>query len=211
MIGGLAAKVWNINPLVATVDDFLTGQECTDLIALTEGRMRRARVSSTHDMDQVSEVRTNRDCSLKPDEFPQIMPVLMKLGLALRMPVTHAEPLIVLHYQGGEEFKPHYDGYMLDGDPEILERFEAKGGQRLFSTMIYLNAVEAGGETVFDQLGVSVTPAPGRLIVWGNCMAGTREMASLSRHAGVPVTSGEKWAAVTWWHERPYGQAATGA
>ncbi|MEM1299483.1 MAG: 2OG-Fe(II) oxygenase, partial [Pseudomonadota bacterium] len=55
-----------------------------------------------------------------------------------------------------------------------------------------------------DQLGVKVAPAPGRLIIWGNTMAGAREMAALSRHAGVPVSAGEKWAAVTWWHERPY-------
>lgn len=204
MIGGLDAQVLNINPLVATIDGFLSQQECDDLIALTEGKMRRALVSSTHAADQVSEMRTNRDCSLKPAEFPEILPVLMKIGLVLRMPVTHAEPLIVLQYQGGEEFKPHYDGYMLDGDPEILARLEAKGGQRLFSTMIYLNDVDAGGETDFDQLGVRVAPAPGRLIVWANCMAGTREMASLSRHAGVPVAAGEKWAAVTWWHERPH-------
>ncbi|MFK7944190.1 MAG: 2OG-Fe(II) oxygenase [Paracoccaceae bacterium] len=204
MIASLDAKVWNINPLVATVDDFLSNQECTDLMGLTRGRMRRARVSSTHAVDQVSEARTNQDCSLSPADFPQILPVLMKLGMALRMPVTHAEPLIVLHYQGGEEFKPHFDGYMLKGDPEVLARFEARGGQRLFSTMIYLNAVESGGETEFDQLGVSVSPAPGRLVVWGNCMAGSREMAGLSRHAGVPVAAGEKWAAVTWWHERPY-------
>ena len=204
MIGGLETQVHNVNPLVATVDNFLTPQECTDLIALTEGRMRRARVSSTQGTGEVSDVRTNSDCSLDLKEFPQILPVLMKQGVLLRMPLTHAEPLIVLHYLGGEEFKPHYDGYMLEGDAEILAKYEAKGGQRLFTTMVYLNEVEAGGQTEFDHLGVTVEPAPGRLVIWGNTMAGTREMASLSRHAGVPVQAGEKWAAVTWWHERPY-------
>ena len=204
MIAGLEAKVWNINPLVATVDDFLSVQECAELIALTDGQMHRALVSSTYADTAMSEVRTNSDCSLAPDKFPQTLPLLMKLGMALRMPITHAEHLVVLHYKGGEEFKPHYDGYSMDGDPERVARFEAKGGQRLFSTMIYLNDVDAGGETEFDQLGVSITPAPGRLVIWANTMAGTREMAALSRHAGVPVAKGEKWAAVTWWHERPY-------
>lgn len=207
MIAGLDAKVWNLNPLVATIDDFASPEECATLIGLAEGRLRRARVSSVSVREQISDERTNSDCPLPLTEFPGVMPVLMKLGAVMRMPITHAEPLIVLHYRGGEEFKPHYDGYALDGPPDLMARLDARGGQRLFSTMLYLNEVEAGGETEFDALGVAIAPRPGRLVVWGNTMAGTREMATLSRHAGVPVEAGEKWAAVTWWHERPYGKA----
>lgn len=204
MISGLEAKVLNINPLVATVDGFASPEECEMLIELARGRLERARVSSLETRHKVSEQRTNSDCQLDENEFPQVLPILMKMGLVLRLPVSHAEPLVLLHYQGEEEFKPHFDGYSTDGDPEILRKLAEKGGQRLFSTMIYLNDVPDGGETAFDQLGISVVPARGRLVVFANTLAGTNEMTVLSRHAGVPVREGEKWAAISWWHERAY-------
>lgn len=204
MIPGLDAKVLNINPLIATVDGFASPEECEMLIELARGRLERARVSSLELRNEVSEERTNSDCQLDENEFPQVLPILMKMGLVLRLPVSHSEPLVLLHYQGEEEFKPHFDGYSTDGDPQILEKLAEKGGQRLFSTMIYLNDVPSGGETAFDQLGISVVPRRGRLVIFANTLAGTNAMTVLSRHAGVPVQQGEKWAAISWWHERPY-------
>lgn len=204
MIAGLDAKVWNLNPLVATIDGFASPEECDMLIGLAEGRLERARVSTLAVRKAVSEVRTNSDFQLDTAELPQVLPILMKLGMVLRMPIAHAEPLVVLHCQGEEEFKPHYDGYSMDGAPEVIDKLAKKGGQRLFSTMIYLNDVPEGGETAFDALGLSVAPARGRLLIFANCPAGSNDMTNLSRHAGVPVQNGEKWAAITWWHERPF-------
>ena len=67
----------------------------------------------------------------------------------------------------------------------------------------YLNHVECGGETVFPQADVSVSPMAGRAIVFDNLSAdGQPDPASL--HAGLPVTAGEKWLATLWLRERRY-------
>ncbi|MEL7469041.1 MAG: 2OG-Fe(II) oxygenase [Pseudomonadota bacterium] len=204
MLGNLNQSVLNINPLVAVVDDFLSAAECKALIALGAGRLERATVHRAAGQGQVSQRRTNDHCALPPETFPQVFPVLMKLGLTLRIPVQHAECPMLLHYTEAQEFKPHSDGIPLDADPERVARFEKTGGQRLFSTLIYLNEVEGGGGTGFPELDLSVAPKPGRLLIFANTMAGSRAVANLSVHAGEPVTAGEKWAAITWWREQPF-------
>ena len=117
--------------------------------------------------------------------------------------MDRAEGPIALHYAVAEEFRPHSDGIRMNADADRLSAFEQDGGQRLFSAMVYLNYVEAGGGTGFPEVGISVQPKPGRLLIFANTLAGSRDVTNLSIHAGEPVTSGEKWSVITWWRERP--------
>ena len=41
----------------------------------------------------------------------------------------------------------------------------AGGGERLATAMLYLSTVQWGGNTVFPQLGLSVTPEVGAVII----------------------------------------------
>lgn len=194
-------RILNINPLITVIDGFLDARECDALIALAEGRLKRATVHGEQSSGAVSESRTNAHCAAPPSEFPQVVPLLMKLGMVLRMPLQQAEGPMLLHYTEAQEFKPHSDVITVDSDPERIARFERSGGQRLFSTIVYLNDVEAGGGTGFPELGVSVAPKQGRLLIFANTIAGSRDMSNLSIHAGEPVAAGEKWAAIAWWRE----------
>lgn len=96
----------------------------------------------------------------------------------------------------------HADGFSSGLPDEAIRRFEKDGGQRLFTTMVYLNAVEGGGDTIFPRLGFRIPPLPGRLLLFANTGAGDRDQTPLAAHAGETVTAGEKWVAVTWWRER---------
>ena len=203
MFGDLAPRLLNINPLVAVVDDFLSAAECEAIIAAGRGRMQRATVIDARGKGVERDGRTNSHCELPLNECPEVLPMLMKIGIVLRMPLQHAEPPTLLHYSTAQEFKPHFDGIALDFAGDGAKRFEQSGGQRLFSAMVYLNDVEEGGGTTFPALEIAVSPRPGRLLIFANTMAGMRERAELSIHAGEPVTAGEKWAAVTFWRERP--------
>ena len=205
MFGGHKAELLNPNPLVATVDGFLSDSECGDLIDLARDGLRRSVVTGRDQEHQVSDIRTSSECLLHPAKHASVMGVLMKIGMALRMPVTHAEGLNVLNYQPGEAFSDHLDGKLLDVPSEAEARFRHEGGQRLFSTMIYLNTVAEGGATVFPKLGAKVSPAPGRLLIFANTLAGAREASELSLHAGEQVVDGEKWACIAWWRETRYG------
>ena len=202
MLSGLNMEVLNINPLVMLVDRFLTDSECDGLIEAARGRLQRATVIDG-EKGRVSQNRTNSHCPLGPDDSKLVLQLLMKLGMLLRIPMDRAEGPIALHYATAEEFKPHSDGIQLDVDPENLAAFDRDGGQRLFSTMVYLNSVDGGGGTAFPELGITVNPEPGRLLIFANTLAGSRDVTNLSIHAGAPVTKGEKWSVITWWRERP--------
>ena len=72
--------------------------------------------------------------------------------------------------------------------------------------MCYINDVQEGGGTGFDSIEgrqepLIVDPVKGRMVVFQN----VHEDGSLhkqSRHAGLPVISGEKWAFNLWVREK---------
>ena len=47
----------------------------------------------------------------------------------------------------------------------LLAGLVAGGGERLATAMLYLSSVQWGGNTVFPQLGLSVTPEVGAVII----------------------------------------------
>lgn len=193
-------RVLNANPLVAVVDDFASPDECAAVIEAARPRLKPATVSVDGVTSTRDESRTNSHIALKPGECMAVMPLCLKLSVLLRMPMNHGEGPSVLHYLPGQEFKAHRDAYDLDS---VIEGFEEKGGQRLFTTIVYLNRPEGGGATSFPNLNVGVEPEQGRLLVFANTAAGQRRASDLAFHAGEPVTAGEKWAMTYWWRERP--------
>lgn len=75
--------------------------------------------------------------------------------------------------------------------PEAGERFQLhfdsiyQVSNRYLVMLWYLNAVPAGGETVFPDLELAISPAPGRLLVFPPYW--------LYQHAGEPPVGGDKF------------------
>lgn len=92
--------------------------------------------------------------------------------------LTH-EPYSMLKYSDGEEYIAHYDGNVKSG--------------RTISTIAYLNDDYEGGELEFPYHGVKIKPQAGMLIVFPSNFAYS--------HIAHPVTSGTKYAIVTWLRE----------
>ena len=117
-------------------------------------------------------------------------------------PLAHCEPLTLLRYQTGEEYRPHRD-YL---PPARLATADGiRGGQRRFTAFVYLNPVESGGETDFPGLGIRIAPKQGRAVFFRNTDAdGSPDPRTL--HAGTPVIAGEKWLATLWIRERAIRQ-----
>ncbi len=114
---------------------------------------------------------------------------------------SHAEPISILRYLPGEEYKPHYDHFAVDdrGTPKVQDT----NGQRRVTVFAYLNNVEAGGETDFPRLAVRVQPGKGKAVAFLNCDASGKPNPD-TLHAGMPVLRGEKWLATLWLRERPF-------
>jgi prolyl 4-hydroxylase len=101
------------------------------------------------------------------------------------------EPLHVLSYEPGEEYKPHFDA------------LPGATNQRQATAILYLNDGYEGGETVFPELDLTVRGKAGDMLLFANLdAAGRRD--DRSRHAGLPVTSGHKWIATRWIRQRRY-------
>ena len=71
------------------------------------------------------------------------------------------------------------------------------GGPRLMTFMIYLTSVEAGGHTIFPQIGISNKPLKGSALFWFNRGA-QDNFDSRTNHIGCPVIHGNKWIANKW-------------
>jgi len=129
-------------------------------------------------------------------------------GLALRRiarlaghDIAQAEPLAVLRYLPGQQYKPHFDYFVSRGNREEL--VDGRGGQRQTTLFVYLNNVEAGGETDFPLLHACVAPAQGKAVKFVNLDA-NGEPNSQTLHAGKPVIRGEKWLLTVWFRQRPF-------
>lgn len=130
--------------------------------------------------------------------------VCRRIAIATGMPLTHHERMNVLHYEPGQEYKPHYD-FIRPDEPEAQGYAGelALMGQRAVTVLVYLNDGYAGGETVFPRLKLSFKGKTGdALIFWNVSQTGQLERDSL--HAGSPVTSGEKWLLSQWIREKPH-------
>jgi prolyl 4-hydroxylase len=129
-----------------------------------------------------------------PSMYDAVVAQLVKRIAAIAgLPPAHAEPLGVLRYGPGQEYRPHYDYYTDD-------RHQA---QRVATVFVYLNHVEEGGGTDFPRLGVKVDPARGKAVKFLNCDAEAKPNPE-TLHAGLPVIRGEKWLATLWFWDRPF-------
>ena len=106
-----------------------------------------------------------------------------------KTPMAHGEPIMVLHYGKGMEYRPHVDYF--DPDVEHMKERHKLGGQRILTIIAYLSSVEAGGSTDFPRAGISIAPIKGDAVMFYNVLdSGAPD--PLSEHAGTPVIEGDK-------------------
>jgi prolyl 4-hydroxylase len=126
-----------------------------------------------------------------PLENPAIHALNRRLAAASGTAPAQGEPLQVLRYRPGGEYRPHFDA------------IPGFANQRILTFLVWLNDDYEGGETHFPTPGLKLRGRTGDAILFHNTGAdGRRDPAS--GHAGLPVTSGEKRIASRWIRERPF-------
>ena len=171
---------------------FLRPAECTRLIALIESNLRPSPMFS----DKTGTgARTSSTHFFNAGE-PEVAALGAKLDAVLGLERRQAETVQGQRYDVGQEYRHHCDFFRLEKDHWQTER--RRGGQRTWSAMVYLNAVEAGGATDFSELGLRVEPEPGLLIAWNNMDREGRPNRK-TRHAGLPVEAGQKYVITQWY------------
>lgn len=178
-----------------TAAGFLTGPECEELVDIIKDNLRPSTIS--HDGSADSSFRTSRTCDLTGGE-PAVRALDERICGAMGIDPRMAEASQGQYYEVTQEFKPHTDYF----EPYELERNSTPTlGQRTWTFMIYLNDVEAGGQTHFVNVGLKVPPKAGTAVLWNNLKSdGSPNYDTL--HHGTPVTAGYK-AIITKWFRRP--------
>lgn len=126
-----------------------------------------------------------------PLENPAIHALNRRLAAASGTAVGQGEPLQVLRYRPGGEYKPHFDA------------IPGFANQRAMTFLVWLNDDYEGGETHFPTPGLKLKGRSGDAILFRNTAAdGRRDPAA--GHSGLPVTAGEKLIASRWIRERPF-------
>jgi prolyl 4-hydroxylase len=176
---------------------FLNAAECKALIARIEADRQPSEVVDGHpDPDY----RTSESCNLPPSD-PLIRSIERKLSALTGIPVDHGETIQGQRYAPGQQFKEHYDFFHTDRTSWPM--YEASGGQRTWTAMIFLNAPARGGQTYFPEARMRVTPRAGNLLAWNNLDArGGLNPATL--HQGLPVEEGLKYVITKWFRERTW-------
>lgn len=198
---GIARESLSANPRIERFRQALAPIECAWLRASARARLGPSLVADPRTgTARADPVRTGETMCFSPavaGTFARRLAARMA-ALAGRDP-TAAEPLAVLRYLPGQEYKPHHDWL----GATALARDPLRGaGERVATVLGYLNVPEAGGATLFPRLGLRVEPALGDVLAFANLDA-AGEPAARSLHAGEPVAAGEKWLASLWIRARP--------
>jgi prolyl 4-hydroxylase len=189
-------------PRIVLFGNLLSDEECGQMIELSRGKLARSSVvnNETGAYD-IHPHRTSTGTYFNRGENELIRRLEQRIAELVQYPVENGEPIQILHYEPGGEYKPHYDYFdpKQPGNEQVL----TQGGQRIATLIMYLNDVEAGGSTVFPEVGIDVLPRRGNAVYFAYCSEnGTLDTRSL--HGGSPVGTGEKWIATKWFRERHY-------
>jgi len=182
------AELWAIG-------DVLSADECTQLMAMIDAT---ATPSGAFGTPYESGYRTSYSGDVDA-HAPFVKRIQRRIDDLLGLEPDTGETIQGQRYEIGQEFQHHTDWFPSNTAYWATER--ARGGQRAVTAMVFLNQVEGGGTTDFPRLDLSITPAPGVLLVWNNAgLDGTPNPWTI--HAGRPVTAGVKYIITKWYRAR---------
>jgi prolyl 4-hydroxylase len=176
------------DPDITIIRALFAPEECRYIQLVAGPSLEPAMIYTADGGRQRDPHRDSDNTALTPmTEDLVIQTVNQCIALASGTPVGHGEPLHVLRYGPGQQYRPHHDAYAFD---DVDRRRQA-------TALLYLNDDYEGGETHFPELGLTVRGHTGDLLIFRN-LDGDRLPDPLALHAGLPITSGEKWLATRW-------------
>ncbi len=196
----MQSQILNVNPLIAVFDGVFGEEVLEAARKLGEDRLEQP-TYATEEGRIIGEKRTNMAAVIDQWSDPVMTELCLKISNIMRMPPEHCETGKLLRYEGEQLFDVHHDSYEENGPTH--DDFN-RGGQRLFTTLSYLNDVEDEGQTAFPNLKIAVRPKLGRVLVFQNAQHGSNKTHPDSAHVGFGPGKGVKWVFTSWWREHHF-------
>lgn len=188
-----ARESLSISPNVAIARALFTPDECAHIMALSAPKMVPSVVVDPNTRREIPHpIRTSEGTVLGPIQQDLVIHALdRRIAAVTNSRVEQGEPLTVLRYAPGQQYRLHHD--CLPGE----------ANQRAMTAIVYLNDDYDGGATQFPAIDTEFRGRTGDAILFANTLAdgGVDER---SRHAGLPVTRGEKWICTRWIRARDF-------
>ena len=188
-------EVVNVSPEIVLIRRFLAPEECRYLMKGAEPKLQPSTVGHPTSGRLIPHPgRTSYDCSFSSAEADLVISrINRRIATATGTRVEWGEPLVVLRYTPGQEYKLHVD------------TIPGAANQRIWTALLYLNEGYGGGETAFPDVGIRVAGGAGDALLFRSVDDEGRP-DSRACHAGTPVTRGVKWLATRWIRQAPYDE-----
>lgn len=178
------------------IEDFLSKQECEVLIHHIDRSVRPSTISNPEDECVISDYRTSQTADLHYFSDKLYLDVDKKIADVMGLNPFTGETMQAQRYEPGQYYKEHWDFFM-PGTQENRIYCEWMG-QRTWTTMVYLNDVNNGGETYFKHLRLRIKPKRGLLLAWNNLYKnGLPNLKTL--HEAKPPINENKYVITKWW------------
>lgn len=157
----------SLQPLAFLVEPFelISAAECNHIVTLTSPILEASDVNHfDHDIGLPStKWRRSLQARLPNGYDPVISAINQRVAAALRLPLSHLEPLQALKYEVGGKYDAHWDYFdpaLYKDQRVIMDMIDGDGSRnRIATVLLYLNDVHnAGGETFFPRAGGLMPP-----------------------------------------------------
>lgn len=179
-------------PDIGTIGNFLTPEECAYLTWLGEPSFQPSVVVHPATGAMIRDPIRTSDAAAFPfvAEDPALHAINRRIAAVTGTTYAQGEPLQLLRYAPGQEYKLHSDA-LPDGH-----------NQRALTLLVYLNEAYEGGETSFPDAQFRYRGRIGDAILFRNILPDGRPDPA-ARHAGLPVRSGRKLILSKWIRSQP--------
>jgi prolyl 4-hydroxylase len=201
----IAENVIHDGPWVVTLDDVLSEAECNRLIELG-AQLGYARSLDVGEMQfdgtygsYLNQFRTSTNawCTDECYNDEQVQAAHVRIEQLTGIPTNNSEYWQLLKYEETQEYMQHHD--------LIEHQIDREPGVRILTIFLYLNNVEAGGGTHFNNLNITVTPKLGQVLIWPSVLDENPDARDpRTHHQALPVEKGIKYGANAWVHQRDF-------
>jgi len=195
-------KIKSANPdlkHIRVIDDFLTDKECEYIIDISKTEFQKSKLMGDKDTEGYGRTSFSAELHVFPND-EVLNGIRTKAAQLINMPENHFEFFQCLYYDPGQEYMNHYDTF--DESTERGKKVVQEKGQRKYTILAYLNDDFEGGSTYFPNLDVQVQPKKRRVVVFNN-LDENGQVIKAAYHAGLPVTTGRKYAINIWVRNKP--------